>query len=131
MTTPPHKFGCSSCWPKAADEAWHAAKHLKTEIELVDESHFMIKIRSCNQCSQQFVSVFTETVDWTDGEDLQYWTVMPITTAEFSQLLSNTHSAEVAILGLPRERASLCHEPTNYGGPQSYWSQGIIIGPHD
>jgi len=131
VKTPSHDFGCSACWPKEADDAWEAVKGLKTELELVDESHFMIKIRSCKQCSQQFISVFTETIDWKDGEDSQYWTVLPITSAEADQLSSNGRTAEAALLGLPRERPSLCHDFPKGSGPKSYWSQGIVIGPHD
>ncbi|WP_143741813.1 hypothetical protein [Thiorhodovibrio frisius] len=131
MNTASNDFGCNTCWPKVADEAWEAVKHLKSEIELIDESHFMIKVRSCKKCSQQFLWVFTETIDWKDGEDPQYWAVLPITPAEAYQLLSDGGTTVTALLGLSSERKSLCHDFPKGSEPKSYWSQGIVIGPHD
>ena len=35
-------------------------------------------ILGCARCSQGFVSVFTKTIDWEDGDDPQFWTLLPI-----------------------------------------------------
>src|SRR5882762_3116205 len=80
-------FGCERCWPSSADAAWKARSTLTHEADLIDESHFHIMILKCPWCSQRFVSVFTETIDWVDGEDPQYWTILPITRDEAAGLI--------------------------------------------
>jgi hypothetical protein len=53
-------FGCASCWPPTAADAWEARSTLTHVAELIDESHFHVMILACPRCSQNFVSVFTE-----------------------------------------------------------------------
>ena len=65
--------GCKRCWPSSADAAWKARDGLKLSAELIDESHFHVMILACPQCGQQFISVFTEMIDWINGDDAQYW----------------------------------------------------------
>jgi hypothetical protein len=77
-----NEFGCAECWSDVADQAWGKLTSLSIEKELVDESHFMVKIRCCPACSQRFVTVFTEVIDWYDGEDDQSWTVLPISLSQ-------------------------------------------------
>src|SRR5688500_15997153 len=83
---PQDNFGCTRCWPASADDAWAARKTTPCEAELIDESHLHVMILACPACEQRFASVFTETVDWVDGEDPQYWVVLPITAAEAADL---------------------------------------------
>src|SRR5688572_2100418 len=85
-------FGCKHCWPGNADDAWVARKSLNPVEELIDESHFHVMILACPRCNQRFISVFTETIDWTDGDDPQYWMVLPITEPEFHSLIQQRHS---------------------------------------
>lgn len=131
MNTTSTIFGCSVCWPSSADTAWEAHKTLKTDLALVDESHFKIKIRSCKECTQEFLWVFTETIDWKDGEDPQYWTVVPLTTEEAERLSSEGSDFEAALVALPDARRSLHHDFPKGSDPKSYWSQGLAIGAHD
>lgn len=131
METTAGTRGCSTCWPSSADAAWETFHSLETDIELVDESHLMIKIRSCRKCAQQFLSVFTETIDWEDGEDPQYWAVIPLTPAEVEQFASKSGIDEATLVALPGTRQSLRHDSPKGDGPRSYWSIGIAIGPHD
>jgi hypothetical protein len=131
VNTVSNRPGCNACWPSSADAAWEAVKSLKTDIDLIDESHFKIKIRSCKKCGQQFLSVFTETIDWKDGEDPQYWTVIPLTTEEAERLSSKGSDFEAALVALPDARRSLRHDFPKGSGPKSYWSQGLAIGAHD
>ncbi len=128
MKTTSNNFGCSTCWPKEADQAWRAFTSMETEVELVNESHFMMTIRSCKKCSQQFLTLFTETIDWEKGEDPQYWTVMPITRTEAYQLSQD--SGGIKPPGFPRERKSLFRNSKG-GNATIYWGKGIEIGPHD
>ena len=68
---PKWDFGCERCWPPIADAAWEARGGLTHVAELIDDSHFHVMILACPCCTQRFVSIFTETIDWEDGDDPQ------------------------------------------------------------
>jgi hypothetical protein len=131
VNTTPHSFGCNTCRPSSANTAWEAFKSLTTDIELVDESHFAVKIKFCRKCTQRFLSVFTETIDWEDSEDPQFWSVIPLTSTEVEQLSAAGNRLEAAIVALPHVRQSLQRDFPKGGDPRNYWSNGIVIGPHD
>jgi hypothetical protein len=44
-------------------------------------------ILACPRWAQRFLSVFTETINWEDGDDPQYWTLLPLTGAETADLV--------------------------------------------
>lgn len=73
-------MGCERCFGEDALTAWSLERE-HTDL-LVDESHFAITIEACPFCGQQFVWIFTEFVDWEDGDDKQYWDVLPVTDEE-------------------------------------------------
>lgn len=60
--------------------------------ELIRGSHYSVEILACARSGQDFLSVFTEMVDWALGEDTMFWTVVPIEAAEGAVL---AHSADV------------------------------------
>lgn len=125
-------FGCERCWPSSADDAETASRALTREVDLIDESHFHVMIRACTSCSQQFVSIFTETIDWADGEDPQYWTLMPITREEAADLVWRGGSLSEATLDeLGVGRRSLRRDHPKGEAPRSFWDTGILVGPHD
>lgn len=99
--------------------------------EIVSESHFSVRLRACAICGQQFLTVFTESIDWHGGEDPQFWTVIPVTIYEATMLSRAAGSIEQTIATLSSDRRSLCHDFPRDGDPRSFWSKGICIGPHD
>lgn len=124
-------FGCAHCWPTSADSAWDALDLLSIDARLVDESHFIVLIRSCTKCRQRFVSVFTETIYFIDGEDPQYYTILPITEQEVSTL-SQAGSAITSILNsLAPKRRALYRDYPKGKKPRLHWNSGIFVGPHD
>lgn len=128
----PGAFGCPTCWPTSAEEAAAARRALSTVADLIDESHFHVAIRSCKNCGQRFVSVFAETIDWADGDDPQYVTLLPVTEAEATGLLRlGSKLTEEALLALGRGRRSLHRDYPKGEAPYSYWATGMTIGPHD
>ena len=131
MNATQEEFGCAACWPAAADKAWEAVLSLAIDAELVDESHFAVIIRSCPECRQRFVFVFTETVDWVDSEDPQFWTVLPVTEQEVEGLSRAGTDITSALNALAPRRQSLCHDFPKGENPKEYWSSGILVGPHD
>ena len=124
--------GCEHCWPAEARAAWDARAGLRRVRTLIDESHFIVSLLTCPRCAQRFVSIFTETIDWTDGEDPQYWTLLPITAAEADRLVQRAASLDEATLNaLGRERRSLRRDSPKDKPPRVFWETGILVGPHD
>lgn len=124
--------GCESCWPDAADAAWKARDGLTLTAELIDEFHYHVMILACPRCGQRFLSVFSEMIDWSEGDDAQHWAVVPITegeSVELSRRGSELTEAEISSFG-PNRRSLLRNYPTGKG-PSECWGKGIRVGPHD
>ena len=126
------EFGCERCWPSDAWAAWKARDGLDHKSELIDESHFHVMILGCSACCQQYVSIFTERIDWQGGDDPQYWTLMPITDAEANDLIANrTALDEMSLNAVGRLRQSLRFDHPKGEPPNVFWGSGIFVGLHD
>lgn len=127
--TNPERFGCAQCWPGSPDAAWTARKALRSEGDLVDESHYHVMVLACASCSQHFLSVFTETVDWVDGEDPQHWATLPLTLEERVGLGKTPTEAQIDALG-PGRRC-LRRDYPKRAEPRCFWDEGMRVRPHD
>jgi hypothetical protein len=125
------EFGCGECLPAEADRAWEAVRSLVIELRLIDESHFNVILRSCSSCHQRFVSVFFETIDWADGEDPQFWTVLPITEGEAERLSRAGDQVVSELTTLAPTRRSLCRDFPKGEKARTYWSSGLPVRHHD
>jgi hypothetical protein len=125
-------FGCKRCWPSSAEAAWEARSQLRLEEDLVDESHYHVMILTCSYCAQRFISIFTEEIDWVDGEDPQYWTVMPLTQQEAVDLGCRRGSlSDGELISLAPDRRSLQRDyPKGADKPRLFWATGVWVGPH-
>jgi hypothetical protein len=128
---PNSQFGCHACLPFDAAAAYDAFTTFTIHKRLVDQSHFMINIRCCCQCKQNFICIFTETIDWVDGEDPQYRTIMPITVEEASHLAHAGITLERTLAVFAPNRVSLSHDFPKGASASSHWSKGIYIRMHD
>ena len=81
MTTAPQDFGCPHCFGPDPEALW-TARPWHELAALVEDSHFSVRVVACPRCSQRFVKLFTEFVDWSAGNDAQHWDVVPISAAE-------------------------------------------------
>lgn len=126
-------FGCTTCWPESAVEACRAQTQLQRIAYLIDESHFIVSLLHCAECSQKFLTVFTELVDWMDGEDPQYRTMIPLKEDEVDLLLSaKPPLSESTLNAMAPDRRSLRSDfPKGFEKPRAYWSSGMSVGPHD
>ena len=129
--SPEESFGCEQCWPPGAPAAWKARGALSRVKELIDESDFHVLILGRRHCAQRFLSVFTEMIDWVDGDDPQYWTLLPLTQSEAAGLETRdpVTESELRTLG-PGRRCLLVNHP-KAGAQEVYWEAGLMIGPHD
>ena len=126
------EFGCNLCWPADASSAWGARDSLTRLKELIDESHFIATILACPRYEQQYISIFTEMIDWEDGNDPQYWTLLPITEDEAEGLIQReTPLNEMSLKVLGRARRSLRRDHPKAGSPRVFWGSGVLVGPHD
>ena len=91
-------FGCEKCFGATA-EAFRASWPNFNEIaRLVDDPHDIIRIKSCSNCGQRYVAVTTEFIDWEDGEDPIYRSVLPLTVEESERLLSQGENVDVRLI---------------------------------
>jgi hypothetical protein len=129
---PKRDFGCERCWPPTADAAWEARGGLTHAAELIDDSHFHVMILACPSCAQRFVSIFTESIDWEDGDDPQCWMLLPITEAEAVDLVQRRDSlTETKLNTLGPGRHCLRRDHPKDTEPRIFWGTGISVGPHD
>jgi hypothetical protein len=129
---PRQDFGCERCWPPAADAAWEARGALTHVTDLIDESHFHVMILACPGCAQRFVSVFTETIDWVNGDDPQESALLPVTEAEDADLVQRRDSLTEADLNwVGSGRRCLRRDCPSGAAQRLFWGTGISVGRHD
>ena len=81
------RIGCGRCYGRSPKRAWaYYTDGLKIEQLLEDDSHFSVQLRRCVECSQRFVWIFTEFVDWEGGDDAQYRDIVPVTASEAEKI---------------------------------------------
>jgi hypothetical protein len=123
---------CPACLPPQAEDAWNGVGELTIDARLIDDTHHIVLLRSCPACGQRFVSVFAELIDWADGEDPQFWTVLPITEQEAASLSAADEAGVISMIyGLGPDRRSLSHDHPKGEDAKSFWSTGIKPRPHD
>ena len=122
-------LGCATCWPAAAEEAYAAWQAASTVTELIDESHYIVRIVACHSCGQHFLNVFTELIDWDGGEDPCSRRRLPLTPQEAVSLTG--HPTEQQLTSLAGDRKCLAFDWPK-GEPKAvYWTRGLLIGAHD
>jgi hypothetical protein len=125
---PDGSFGCGQCWPPDAAAAWEARGSLTPRSSLIDDLHLGVTLVGCPTCNQQFVSVFLEFVDWADGDDPQYWTVLPLTEPEVAELAGLDRPSLIAKLnGTDRGRRCLQRDYPKGESVRLSWGTGIWI----
>ena len=106
----PQAFGCPLCF---GEDPEAASNHtLETRSKLIDESHFDVMLCRCPACGQQFVQIFTEFVDWADGDDPQYWDLLPLNAEEADALAAQGSAVDlkrIEELGRDRRRLKMDH----------------------
>lgn len=126
------RFGCEQCCPAEPEAAWEARRGLARVAELVDESHFHVMILACDGCGQRFVSVFTERIDWVDGDDPQHSMLLPLTPEEADGLAqAPVPLSEARLNALGPGRRCLIHDYPKGGPARTAWGAGMWVGPHD
>ncbi|MBI5480355.1 MAG: hypothetical protein HY906_15940 [Deltaproteobacteria bacterium] len=129
----PTSFGCASCFQCEATQAWEHRASLRLVARLIDESHFSVSVLACPDCGQPFVSIFAETIDWSDGDDPQEWLLLPVAADEATELQSQ--GERLSLAEVERLGASRRHLDADFpkGGAQriEWRAGGLLLPDHD
>jgi hypothetical protein len=124
---------CPHCSPADPAAAFTSLRELPMAERLVDESHFDLSVRRCPRCGQAWVAIFTELLDWRDGDDSQAWLCLHITDGELRQLrAANEDDRERTLVGMNLSRRHLAWVHPRGNSESVSWKDGpLVILPHD
>jgi hypothetical protein len=122
-------LGCDRCYSEDAPPPWPShAKLFEPVTTLVDESHYGVSIACCRACGQRFVRVFTEFISLGDGDDAQYWTLLPVDDAEADTIVAMGQRPDLKFIGsLGQNRRWLQSDYPSSGGAQIGWRTGTAV----
>jgi hypothetical protein len=121
-------FGCRRCYGEDPQTVWaYYEEGLAVEQELVGDSHFLVQLRRCAECGQQFVWIFGEAIDWEGGEDAHRREIIPVSAAE-AEAACKLNYPSLAALGLDR-RYLETDWLTDATDPAVEWSTGELRLP--
>jgi hypothetical protein len=130
---PTEIFGCKRCGAESAEAVAEYRNQFSLVAELVERSHFGLSILECPTCNQHWIYIFTETIDWTDGDDALFLTLLPITKSESDELQAqraNVDTKRIEQIGLNRRYLQINH-PTR-AGKKTCWGYGpLFIDPNN
>lgn len=121
---PASSVGCGDCYGDDPHAVWaYYRTGLETDRSLVEESHFIVRLRRCRGCGQSYVWIFMESVDWRGGEDPQYRRVVPVTPAEAAALADLGEDVAAGLGALGRGRRHLATDwPSDAPEMTVYWT---------
>jgi hypothetical protein len=125
----PH-HACSACGALDAAAALEATRHFVVTERLIGESHLGVSLRRCPGCDGDWLVVFTERIDWKDGEDPQYVTYVPVTRAE-SDALDSENALEQARRFGDGRRFLVFDWPSDGERSVAWTTTASIVGLHD
>lgn len=105
---------------------WSAVNGKATHT-FVHEVHFTVHATRCD-CGQSFIVVFTERVNFHDGEDTQTELAVAVSSEELRQLQSADGPLTQTLTRLVQGRRFLVKST---GVAPRWVDQGFAIGPHD
>jgi hypothetical protein len=124
------QFGCAHCFGEDPQAALaHSRTGMDLVARLVDGTHFGVSLRRCQQCQQIFVSIFTEFIDWSGGNDDQYADLVPITPQEAQTVQAQGERVDLELLGqLGSGRRRLATSWPRWARSKAInWESGIFL----
>ena len=74
------------------------SRQLAIERYPVDATHVIVQLRRCPTCSQAFLAISMEFVDWEGGDDTEYREAIPVTPAEADTLVSHGDHLDIPFI---------------------------------
>jgi uncharacterized protein YbaR (Trm112 family) len=129
----PGAVGCNTCFGSDASVVWENRRRFEFIERLVDESHYVVSIIACPDCAQRFLSVFTEKVDWVNGEDPTENSIFPLSRDEAASVVAKGDALNLEGLDfLGESRRHLRSSWPSSGPRQLWWATGRLqIGSYD
>ena len=127
-------IGCATCFGDDADTALAHLRARPHDVRIVEDSHFMVRILTCERCAQPFVSVFCERIDWKDGNDPTETLYVPVSAAEADGLAAAGEAgAEQALCALSGPRRYLVRSwPADADeATVAFTNAAVHVPPHD
>lgn len=120
-----------------AAEALEAVRAGPVVLGLIDEPHLIVQLRRC-RCGRAWLSIFTERIDWVNGDDPQRREYYPLGEPEVVRVLARAAEGpvdEAFLLRLgagPHRRVLVRDWPGGAAAPEVKWGWGIVsIAGHD
>jgi hypothetical protein len=125
MSATPNPARC----PCVGDDAAAAnAARATPWLDLVDESHFSVRLARCTACGRPRLSIFAELIDWSHGDDSQARILIPLAEDEAAAVASTGHWQPL----LAADRRHLVKSHPRGGEAWIGWCEGpVVIPPHD
>lgn len=121
--------GCA-CAGTDAEAALAALREAALIEEIADESHFGVDLIACGRCGRRYVRVFTELIDWQEGNDPQAWMFVPVSDEESAAVRDAGGSHESLERLSPRRHLRAAH--SREGEKSVGWHDGgVTVGLHD
>jgi hypothetical protein len=118
--------GCSRCFQGDASAVW-AARPFEHVATLVDDVHFIIHLMRCSACRQPCIKIFSEEVDFANGDDAQTWIVIPLTADESENLRTQGEAVSIKeIETLSTGRRCLVVDYPSGGEKSCWWRDGPL-----
>ncbi len=112
--------------------ARQALKEATTTDRITDESHFIVSLLRCERCWQPFLKIFSELIDWTNGDDAQAWLYVPLYAAEVDKLRAAKPVDDRFLLDLNINRRYLSDVFPSGAERRIAWGSGpLMLLPHD
>ena len=117
MESPPEIPQPLHCVLWRDDRLENIREMLETTETYLDASHERRCLLRCRECGQLYFYHFVEFVDYESGEDPQYRTYVPVTSAKDAALLSDLPEVDIAT----RTPAIRSDWPKGQDKPKVFW----------
>jgi hypothetical protein len=119
------KFGCAKCWSPDGHKAYKAVTSLPIEFHLIDKTIITVNILACPCCSQRFIHITEDIVNWRDGYDATFIKFMPINDKELAWLTSCSNLDVRSIQNVGKDRPTLKCDWFIGIEPELHWNIGF------
>jgi len=85
---------CSRCTGADPKQMYEALLNF-SGVELIFESHFSVHVFMCSDCTQRWICVWTEIIEWEGGHDSLYTSILPVTDPEAEELIAQRNEVSM------------------------------------
>ena len=130
----PRRRSAKPCARCASGNATYDAGAWVLDHRLIDESHLMVSAMHCRGCSHHAIKIWTELIDWTNGDDSSASLIVPLPagTAVDQASLGSEFAVRALLRRLgPCPYLITCHPSGGDASPWRWCSGVPSVLPHD